>query len=338
MTAGDATEQPNKRTRPTWTFPRTLARVFRYTAVRIVAILAAVIIAVFLTIFIANLGGYVDDIVRSRIDETIAGMVQGGWLRGVPAEEKAEIIDRTIDAWRAAEGLNEPFLVRCFRWLGKGLLLDWGNAKSASAFMPGKFSTDVADVILLSLPRTLFIFGAANLLLFFVSIALALALTRRIGSRLDRTFVAMSPMSAAPAWVVGIILNMIIFGLLGFTRSRGLVDAWPPEFKWEYVPASAQAVDPSVPGHLYQRGVSERLRVAHLLYDPCRRGLCGDGPGQGPASQDGGAALYPSLRPACGSHRSGPVDGRALARGHRVGAVFRCGWHGAAVLVRLGLL
>ena len=98
---------------------------------RIVAILAAVIIAVFLTIFIANLGGYVDDIVKSQIDETIAGMVQGGWLRGVPAEEKAEIVNRTIEAWREAEGLNEPFLLRCFRWLRKGLLLDWGNAKSA---------------------------------------------------------------------------------------------------------------------------------------------------------------------------------------------------------------
>jgi peptide/nickel transport system permease protein len=121
MTVGGATEQPNKRTRPTWTFPRTLARVFRYTAVRMAAILAAVIVAVFLTIFVANLGGYVDDIVRSQIDETIAGMVQGGWLRGVPAEEKAEIIERTIDAWRAAEGLNEPFLVRCFRWLGSSL-------------------------------------------------------------------------------------------------------------------------------------------------------------------------------------------------------------------------
>ena len=236
MSAGDTAEQPGKQTRPTWTFPRTLARVFRYTAVRIAAILGAVIIAVFLTIFVANLGGYVDDIVRSRIDETVAGMVQGGWLRGVPAEEKAEIVERTIDAWRAAEGLNEPFLARCFRWLGKGLLLDWGNAKSASAFMPGKFSTDVADVILVSLPRTLFIFGAANFLLFFVSILLALALTRRIGSGLDRTFVALSPMSAAPAWVVGIILNLILFGLLGFTGWRGLVDAWPPEFRWEYVP------------------------------------------------------------------------------------------------------
>ncbi|NIV37352.1 MAG: ABC transporter permease subunit, partial [Anaerolineae bacterium] len=70
-----------------------------------------------------------------------------------------------------------------------------------------------------------------------MSIALALALTRRIGSRLDRTFVALSPMSAAPAWVVGLILNLILFGLLGITRSRGLVDAWPQEFKWEYVPA-----------------------------------------------------------------------------------------------------
>jgi peptide/nickel transport system permease protein len=205
--------------------------------VRLAAIFAAVIVAVFLTIFVANLGGYVDDIVRSQIDQTIAARVQGGWLRGMPADEKFEIVEQTIASWRAAAGLNDPFLLRCLRWLRKGLLLDWGESKSAQAFMPGRFSTDVSDVILYALPRSLFIFGAANLLLFFVSIALALALTRRIGSRLDRTFVALSPLSAAPAWVVGIILNLVVFGLLGFTFSRGLVDAWPQEFKWEYVPA-----------------------------------------------------------------------------------------------------
>lgn len=236
MTAGEATEQPPKQAGRTWTFPRTFARVFRYTVVRMAAILLAVIVAVFLTIFVANLGGYVDDIVRSQIDQAVAARVQGGWLRGMPADEKFQIVEQTIASWREAAGLNEPFLMRCLRWLGKGLLLDWGDARSASAFMPGKFSTDVADVILYSLPRTLFIFGAANLLLFFVSIFLALALTRRIGSRLDRTFVALSPMSAAPAWVVGIMLNLVVFGLLGLTWRGGLVDAWPQEFKWEYVP------------------------------------------------------------------------------------------------------
>ena len=91
MTAGEATEPPRRRTRRTGTFPRTLSRVFRYTVVRLVAILAAVVIAVFLTIFVANLGGYVDDIVRSQIDETIAARVQGGWLRDKPADVRFEI-------------------------------------------------------------------------------------------------------------------------------------------------------------------------------------------------------------------------------------------------------
>jgi peptide/nickel transport system permease protein len=235
MTAGGATEQPQKQSRQTGTFPRTLARVFKYTVVRMAAILGAVIVAVYLTIFVANLGGFVDEIVKARIDETVAAMVQGGWMRDVPAEVRFEAVEQTIASWREAEGLNEPFLLRCFRWLGKGLLLDWGEAKSARAFMPGRFSTDVVDVILVSLPRTLFIFGVANLLLFFVSISLALALTRRIGSRLDRTFVALSPLSAAPAWVVGILLNLIVFGVLGLTWRGGLLDAWPQEFKWEYL-------------------------------------------------------------------------------------------------------
>ncbi|MFN2218139.1 MAG: ABC transporter permease subunit, partial [Anaerolineae bacterium] len=236
MTAGEATEQPRQETRPTRAFLRTLSRVFRYTVVRMAAILAAVVVAVFLTIFVANLGGYVDDIVRSQIDQTVAARVQGGWLRELPADERFEIVEQTIASWREAAGLNEPFLLRCLRWLRKGLLLDWGNARSASAFMPGRFSTDVADVILYSLPRTLFIFGLANLLLFFVSILLALALTRRIGSRLDRMFVALAPLSAAPAWVVGLILYLLLFGVLGFSQWQGLADAWPPEFKWEYVP------------------------------------------------------------------------------------------------------
>ena len=78
MTTGEATELPSKRANRTWTFPRTLARVFRYTVVRLASILAAVAVAVFLTIFIANLGGYVDDIVRSQIDEAVAARVQGG--------------------------------------------------------------------------------------------------------------------------------------------------------------------------------------------------------------------------------------------------------------------
>jgi peptide/nickel transport system permease protein len=55
----------------------TLLRIGRYSLVRAIALPAAVAIAIYLTIVVANLGGYVDEIVNSQIDLAIAGMMQG---------------------------------------------------------------------------------------------------------------------------------------------------------------------------------------------------------------------------------------------------------------------
>jgi peptide/nickel transport system permease protein len=211
-------------------------RVARYSAVRLVTIALAVVLAVYLTILIANMGGFVDTIVRSRIDGAIAGRVMGGWLRDVPTDEKFQIIEQTIAAMEEAAGLNEPFMLRCFRWLGQGLTLDWGESTSWLIHRGGARSSDARDVILYNLPRTLLLFGTANLFLFVTSILLALRLTRKHGSWLDRLVISLSPMSSAPAWAYGVLLNLVAIRVLGGLSTGGAFDSWSGEFSLAYFP------------------------------------------------------------------------------------------------------
>jgi peptide/nickel transport system permease protein len=54
----------------------TVGRVLRYSAVRLITLIVTVIIGVYLTILIANMGGYVDTILRNDIrDRTTQTML-----------------------------------------------------------------------------------------------------------------------------------------------------------------------------------------------------------------------------------------------------------------------
>jgi peptide/nickel transport system permease protein len=79
------------------------------------------------------------------------------------------------------------------------------------------------------LPATLLLFGTANFLIFFVSVFVALSLSRRYGSALDRSVIALAPSSAAPGWFYGIFLILIFAFLIPILPPGGLVDIPPPE-------------------------------------------------------------------------------------------------------------
>jgi peptide/nickel transport system permease protein len=214
----------------------TFTRVAKYTIARVVALFLTVAVAVYLTIIVANLGGYVDEIIKGRIDLAISGRVMGGWLRDEPTEKKFEIIEETRQAMYDAEGLNDPFLVRTFRWLGQGLTLNWGESKNARSLLYGSYSGKVQTLVLDKLPRTLLIFGTANVFLFVISVFLALSLSKRHGGWLDKMVITLAPMGAAPAWAFGIILNVIFLRLFTNVTSGGALDAWPREFTLAYLP------------------------------------------------------------------------------------------------------
>jgi len=210
-----------------------LSRVGKYMAARATVLALTVVVAVYLTILVANLGGYVDEAVKADIDYALGLSMKG--MKGVTAEEKVEIFEERKEAAYEAAGLNEPFILRCLRWLGRGLTLDWGRTNLDSVAWSQR-ERPIRVVILDNLPRTLLIFGTANLALFFTTIAFALPLSRNHGGWLDRLVTGLSPLSSAPAWVYGIIINIVSLRLFGDLFGGGAFDAWPDQFRLAYVP------------------------------------------------------------------------------------------------------
>jgi peptide/nickel transport system permease protein len=212
---------------------RTLGRVAKYSIVKAISLLLTVAVGLYLTILILNLGGQVDKIFRSDIDESISAMIRSGWIRDVTDEaERTKIIDETRAAMEEAMGLNEPFFLRSLRWLWQGLRLDLGKASASHWFSTQ--NDEVRNIIRDRLPFTLVLIGLSNLLVFVISILLALALSRQHGSFWDRFFVVLSPLTSAPSWIIGIILIAVLAGQLHVLPYPRIIEADPQDVSLRY--------------------------------------------------------------------------------------------------------
>ncbi|MGQ9710634.1 MAG: ABC transporter permease [Anaerolineae bacterium] len=213
-------------------FQRTMARVLRYILVRGVTLFITVIIGVYLTILVANMGGYVDQIRKGEIRETITVQVMNNpAMRNLGADAKRQLIEERIRLEEKRLGLDQPFLIRSFRFLENALTLRLGFAQ----FMNSNSGSRQVKLILLErLPVTLLLFGLADLFLFFLSLFLALILCRQYGSFWDRLFVVLSPTSSAPGWFYGIFLILIFAGWLRLLPFGDLVDAPTPPSRLLY--------------------------------------------------------------------------------------------------------
>jgi peptide/nickel transport system permease protein len=205
----------------------TLARVARYVVIRAVALFLTVVIGVYLSILIANMGGYVDQIRKAQIREQVGGAALADQnLRRLPPAEVRQIIDQRIELEEKRLGLDRPFVLRSFSYLSDALTLSLGRAERLTS---DKGSKQVRDVILERLPATLLLFGTADLIIFFGAILAALFLSRRYGSFFDKLIIALAPTSAAPAWFYGIFLILIFASMLRILPFGGMVDVPPPE-------------------------------------------------------------------------------------------------------------
>ncbi|MBN1249247.1 MAG: ABC transporter permease subunit [Anaerolineae bacterium] len=210
------------------------SRILRYVLIRAVTLLVTVVVAVYLTILIANFGGQIDAFVRADIDFAVGLSMKD--VRGLTTEERAEMAEARRQAAYEAAGLNTPFAVRCLRWLRRGLTLDWGDTNLSFAGRWTGQTGEIRAIILDALSRSLLIFGSANLLLFLTTVLVALPMTNTQRSWLDKLVIALSPLSAAPAWVYGVLLNLIALSALGNVFAGSAFDAWPDTFKLAYVP------------------------------------------------------------------------------------------------------
>lgn len=212
--------------------PPALIRVVKYVAYRTVALLLTVAVGVYLTIVVANMGGYVDQIRITQTREAVgAAIAADPKLQALPASEISKRIEQRVELEVKRLGLDRPFVLRSFTYLKDALSLSLGRAEILTS---DSGSRQVRLILLERLPATLLLFASAQLLLFFGGIFFALFLSRRYGSFLDRGVVAMVPLSVAPSWFYGVFLILIFAAFLRVLPFGGMVSAPPPESALEY--------------------------------------------------------------------------------------------------------
>ncbi len=194
--------------------------------------MATVVVGVYLSILIANMGGHVDEIRRGDIREFVALAVQANpESRLLTFEQRNALIEELVAVEERRLGLDKPFIERSFRALGQALTLDLGRAQYMSS---DSGSRQVRLIILERLGPTLLLFATAELFLFVGSVFVALFLSRRYGSFIDRLTVALAPTSAAPSWFYGVFLILIFAAILRWLPFGGMVAAPPPQDTMTY--------------------------------------------------------------------------------------------------------
>lgn len=210
----------------------TFTRVSRYIVVRLLTLFVTVVIGIYLTIMIANMGGHVDNIMRGEIrDRVTQSIAANPAMRQMEPDVRRKLIQDTIASEEERLGLNVPIAIRNFRYLSNALTLRLGRSISMTSDAGSK---QVRLIILERLPPTLLLMGISQLFLFFSSILLALGLSRRYGNFWDRVVVALSPTSAVPPWFYGIFLILIFAALLKVLPFGGMVDSPPPSNPIDY--------------------------------------------------------------------------------------------------------
>ena len=204
----------------------TFMRVVKYTGVRLVVLFITVVIAIYLTILIANMGGYVDTMMRSEIEYNVTQVVATNPAnRNMTSEQKKLMTEQLISLEIKRRHLDQPLALRNATYLVDALTLNLGHATN---MVSDTGSRTVRLILLERLPATLLLMGTAELFLFFSSLFLALTLSRQYGSFWDKFVIAMTPTSSAPGWFYGIFMILIFAAILKIMPFSGLVSTPPP--------------------------------------------------------------------------------------------------------------
>jgi len=225
--------EPQPQVETTQKRPNMALRLLRYTVGKFFSLFLAVLVGMYLTILIANMGGYVDEIMKGQIREEIGMQVSmDPELRALTAAERQRLINDLVAVEEQRLGLDQPFLARSFRFLYNAMTLNLGRAQHITSDSGSKF---VRAIILERLPPTLLLMTTASFTLFFLSLFVALVLSRHYGSFIDKVVIALSPTSSAPPWFYGIFLLLIFAAVLGWLPFGGMVAAPPPEDPIRYM-------------------------------------------------------------------------------------------------------
>ena len=143
-------------------------RVIRYVLLRILTLFVTVVVGIYLTVLIANMGGYVDEIQRAQIREDVQQRaLNDAGFKLLSVDERNARIAQTVALREKRMGLDQPFAIRSFRFLSNALTLNLGWTQNMTSDSGSK---QVRNIMLERLPTTLLLFASSNILLFFASV------------------------------------------------------------------------------------------------------------------------------------------------------------------------
>jgi len=211
---------------------RELLAFLKYTGGRAITLIVVLVLAVYATIFIANMGGYVDEIIKIQTRDDIYNSVfRNPAYQHLTTEEKRQLAEGLYQDALIALGLDKPFIYRSVGYLTSALSLELGRAIYLTSDSGSK---SVRNIIGERLAPTVLLFTTINLVLFFLSLIGGLFLSRKYESKLDKIVVTLSPLSSIPGWFYGIFLILIFAAWLGWLPYGGLVDVPPPANPLDY--------------------------------------------------------------------------------------------------------
>ncbi|MEF8798524.1 MAG: ABC transporter permease [Candidatus Bipolaricaulota bacterium] len=209
-----------------------ILNVTRHMLLRAVVLFITVVVGVYIVIFVANMGGEVDQMRREQIRFEVTQQIYANpEYQDMEREKLENLIEDTIQRRYSLQGLDRPFIFRSFRYLRQAISLNLGRSEQVTS---DSGSRQVRRVLVERLPPTLLLFATAQLLIFFTGIAVALYLAQRYGTILDRSVIALAPTSAAPGWFYALFLILIFAGWLDVMPWGGMVKAPPPDGNLAY--------------------------------------------------------------------------------------------------------
>ncbi len=186
----------------------------RYVATRMVTMFGVLMITLLITI--ALVGSNMDTILKQgivfqvRIEITEDPAIAQSFSS---VKEFEAFVQSQIDQRIQILGLDEPWYSpqRIGLTMYKILLLDFGNA---TFIISDSGSSDVRDIILEKLPRTILLFTTATIIISIIGIFLGALSSSKVGSIVDRVTSSFAIISSSfPVWWIG----MLMIFLFAFT-------------------------------------------------------------------------------------------------------------------------
>ena len=187
------------------------------------------VLLVVMLLLVVSLGatGYSDQLLEAQINEELRSFrIAAAQTIRDPAELEQAVGEQRLQLIEFY-GLDEPWWRRMPAQIIDVMTLNLGQARSLRT---ADGSTQISDIVMERLPKTMLLLTTASMITAFVGLLVGVRMSTRVGSRLDRGVAYFAAISfAVPAWWLGILFILVFSFRLDLLPAGGMYSTPPPE-------------------------------------------------------------------------------------------------------------